>query len=115
MRAIGTNSTTTTTTTTTTVWRWNSPIPYLFGGLALMLGLITIALILLICSRRKPVRSSTPSGGGAGEGKPISDEADLQPKVLVIMAGNNKPTFLAIPISSSTDKKQSTTGDDDLV
>ncbi|KAI8541793.1 hypothetical protein RHMOL_Rhmol08G0089500 [Rhododendron molle] len=99
MRPVSTNS-----TTNRTVWRLNSPIPYLFGGLALMLGLITIALILLICSHRKQAHS-TPSGD-AGDGKrPRTDEADLRPKILVIMAGNTKPTFLATPISSSTEKK----------
>lgn len=29
---------------------WQSPVPYLFGGLAAMLGLITLALLILACS-----------------------------------------------------------------
>ncbi|XP_020595966.1 uncharacterized protein LOC110035968 [Phalaenopsis equestris] len=29
---------------------WRSPVPYLFGGIAAMLGLITFALLVLVCS-----------------------------------------------------------------
>ncbi|EMS55522.1 hypothetical protein TRIUR3_12089 [Triticum urartu] len=29
---------------------WQSPVPYLFGGLAAMLGLIALALLILACS-----------------------------------------------------------------
>ncbi|EMS45822.1 hypothetical protein TRIUR3_28536 [Triticum urartu] len=29
---------------------WQSPVPYLFGGLAAMLGLIAFALLILACS-----------------------------------------------------------------
>ncbi|KAL0453572.1 UNVERIFIED_CONTAM: protein GLUTAMINE DUMPER 3 [Sesamum latifolium] len=29
---------------------WHSPVPYLFGGLAAMLGLIAFALLILACS-----------------------------------------------------------------
>ncbi|KAL6567841.1 hypothetical protein OROGR_001509 [Orobanche gracilis] len=30
--------------------QWHSPVPYLFGGLAAMLGLIAFALLILACS-----------------------------------------------------------------
>ncbi|XP_008789699.2 protein GLUTAMINE DUMPER 5 [Phoenix dactylifera] len=86
---------------------WHSPVPYLFGGLAAMLGLIAFALFILACSYWK--LSGYFEGGdgdtenrGAG-GKPGADPVakppeSFEPRIVVIMAG--KPTFLATPISS---------------
>ncbi|GMI84203.1 hypothetical protein HRI_002089600 [Hibiscus trionum] len=93
---------------------WHSPVPYLFGGLAAMLGLIAFALLILACSYWKLSGYLENDGEGssgqadgdleAGEGK--GDDARLravmEPKVLVIMAGEVKPTFLATPIGSSS-------------
>ncbi|KAE8711278.1 Protein GLUTAMINE DUMPER 1 [Hibiscus syriacus] len=93
---------------------WQSPVPYLFGGLAAMLGLIAFALLILACSYWKlsgyleDDGSSEQAEGDleAREGKGGDDGARLrpvmEPKVLVIMAGQVKPTFLATPIGSST-------------
>ncbi|KAG2699283.1 hypothetical protein I3843_07G184900 [Carya illinoinensis] len=87
---------------------WHSPIPYLFGGLAAMLGLIAFALLILACSYWR--LSGYLEGDGAAErdleaaeGK--SDDTQKPPtvfedKILVIMAGEVKPTFLATPMSS---------------
>lgn len=88
---------------------WHSPVPYLFGGLAAMLGLIAFALLILACSYWKLSGyddQNDESGterdletGDYGKGdqtqkpKPIWEE-----KFLVIMAGQAKPTFLATPI-----------------
>ncbi|KAL4325165.1 hypothetical protein GQ457_11G018310 [Hibiscus cannabinus] len=100
---------------------WHSPVPYLFGGLAAMLGLIAFALLILACSywklsgyleNEREGSSGQPEidleagdGDGDGEGKG-GDFARLrpvmEPKVLVIMAGEVKPTFLATPIGSSS-------------
>ncbi|KAK9924795.1 hypothetical protein M0R45_033146 [Rubus argutus] len=96
---------TTTSSTTRSVVRhpWKSPIPYLFGGLALMLLLIFVALIILVWSHRK--RSS--SGEDDHEEKPTKPmnntvfDAD-QPKIVVIInAGEDKPTHLATPVAST--------------
>ncbi|XP_050371816.1 protein GLUTAMINE DUMPER 3 [Argentina anserina] len=89
---------------------WHSPVPYLFGGLAAMLGLIAFALLILACSYWKLsgyLENSENDGERdleAGEGGK-GDEAQKAPpvfeeKILVIMAGDAKPTFLATPISS---------------
>ncbi|GMJ15588.1 hypothetical protein HRI_005228000 [Hibiscus trionum] len=96
---------------------WHSPVPYLFGGLAAMLGLIAFALLLLACSYWRLSGYLENEGEGsseqaesdleAGEGKggdgtrlrPV-----MEPKVLVIMAGEVKPTFLATPIGSSSSR-----------
>ncbi|TKY74825.1 GLUTAMINE DUMPER 3 [Spatholobus suberectus] len=90
---------------------WHSPVPYLFGGLAAMLGLIAFALLILACSYWKlsgqlqseeNAERDIESVGGEKQG----DSANKDPvkvyeeKILVIMAGDEKPTFLATPKSS---------------
>lgn len=90
---------------------WHSPVPYLFGGLAAMLGLIAFALLILACSYWK-LSGYLDSGDGAGDrdleaGDGKGDDEKKTPpvfeeKILVIMAGQAKPTFLATPVSSRT-------------
>lgn len=91
---------------------WHSPVPYLFGGLAAMLGLIAFALLILACSYWK--LSGDMEGERdieAGDSKPDKHEKDLAPvfeeKYLVIMAGQAKPTFLATAVSSSFGSRSS--------
>lgn len=88
---------------------WHSPAPYLFAGVAAMLGLIAFALLLLACSYWKR-SSQTRDGGddpesGSGE-KSTGDVVKVVPifeeKVVVIMAGDLNPSFLATPISSKS-------------
>ncbi|KAL2490126.1 Protein GLUTAMINE DUMPER 2 [Forsythia ovata] len=97
----------------TTIQRspWHSPVPYLFGGLAAMLGLIAFALLILACSYWK----LSDQMNGAGEGERDVEAGDdqkgenttaamatlpFEEKIVVIMAGDVKPTFLATPMSS---------------
>ncbi|XP_044472255.1 protein GLUTAMINE DUMPER 2-like isoform X2 [Mangifera indica] len=86
---------------------WHSPVPYLFGGLAAMLGLIAFALLVLACSYSK--LSGYLEGNGeldleAGEGKNDGEikkpPQPVEEKILVIMAGEMRPTFLAMPMPS---------------
>ncbi|KAL2338596.1 hypothetical protein Fmac_013042 [Flemingia macrophylla] len=87
---------------------WHSPVPYLFGGLAAMLGLIAFALLILACSYWK--LSGYLEGNGesnpdveAAQGKtPQQPQRLYEDKILVIMAGQDNPTFLATPTLSST-------------
>ncbi|KAK6129790.1 hypothetical protein DH2020_036464 [Rehmannia glutinosa] len=85
---------------------WQSPVPYLFGGLAAMLGLIAFALLILACSYWKlsgRVHGGDDGGGDAekGDGGPDTKTSTFfEEKFLVIMAGEVKPTFLATPTSS---------------
>ncbi|GLT56907.1 hypothetical protein SLA2020_299200 [Shorea laevis] len=96
---------------------WHSPVPYLFGGLAAMLGLIAFALLILACSYWRlsgrldnGEREDRDLESGEKEG---TEDAAKQPtvyeeKILVIMAGQEKPTYLATPIickASSFNKK----------
>ncbi|XP_044506786.1 protein GLUTAMINE DUMPER 2-like [Mangifera indica] len=85
----------------------NSPVPYLLAGLGLMLVLIAIAVTILSCSCRK---SRTTSAGGdrdhQGEEKSVNKQvatmqSEMEPKIVVIMAGDDNPTYLAKPTASS--------------
>ncbi|KAM7510211.1 hypothetical protein LguiB_009086 [Lonicera macranthoides] len=93
---------TNTTGTAVAMHRWNSPVPYLFGGLALMLGLIALALIILACSYKKPPNnSSNDDAEEEKSAKPVRVlQPEWEPKIVVIMAGDNNPTYLAEPISA---------------
>lgn len=90
---------------------WNSPVPYLFGGLAAMLGLIALALLTLACTywRLNGYLQSTGTNGeqnsnsASQTGKaPTGGDAQMAPPVqehvAVIMAGEAKPTYLATPV-----------------
>ncbi|KAL5208652.1 hypothetical protein ABZP36_033087 [Zizania latifolia] len=91
---------------------WQSPVPYLFGGLAAMLGLIALSLLALACSYWQLAGSSDGGGGGqAGEESRADGEKDSaaggagaagawRGHVVVIMAGDEQPTFLATPAST---------------
>lgn len=86
-------------TISTPFWNWNSPLPYLFGGLALMLLLISVALIILACSYRK--RASNSDEEKSMQKPESTKAADIGPKFVVILAGEENPTHLAIPIPNS--------------
>ncbi|KAM3297589.1 hypothetical protein ACQJBY_039482 [Aegilops geniculata] len=88
---------------------WQSPVPYLFGGLAAMLGLIALALLILACSYWKLSgyldgdREGQAAGDADGEKGSASGAArpamDFLEHVVVIMAGDERPTFLAKPVT----------------
>ncbi|CAA6670294.1 unnamed protein product [Spirodela intermedia] len=90
---------------------WRPPVPYLFGILAAMLGLIAFTL-LLACSYWKlsgyveqensgGSGGHTESGEGQGENGDAAKATWTPPKqrIVEIMAWNEKPSFLAIPVS----------------
>lgn len=85
----------------------NSPVPYLLAGVGVMLVLIAFALIVLTWSYLK---ERTPEGqennrSVLGDGrknertKDVSYNSDAQDdlRIIVIMAGDEKPTFIAKP------------------
>lgn len=87
--------------TTPAVHAGNSPIPYLFSGLGLMFGLVAVALMILACSYRKSSSSSASTDPEAQE-KSVQQgqmKAEMEPKIVVIMAGDDSPTYLAMPVS----------------
>nr|KJB55151.1 hypothetical protein B456_009G065800 [Gossypium raimondii] len=80
---------------------WHSPVPYLFGGLAAMLGLIAFALLILACSYwRLSGRLDNNSEGGDVERDVESgeNEGDSTKQVKVYEEKILKPTFLATPV-----------------
>ncbi|KAI3709154.1 hypothetical protein L2E82_38913 [Cichorium intybus] len=92
---------------------WQSPVPYLFGGLAAMFVLLAFALLVVVYSYWKLSSSSdngvgvedgdVENGNGGGNSKAKNSiDYQLHPvakeKYLVIMAGETKPTFLAAPV-----------------
>lgn len=91
---------------------WQSPVPYLFGGLAAMLGLIAFALLILACSYWKlsGYLDAGTDRDGAGSGADgdqkgsaagaVRPAEGFQEHVVVIMAGEDRPTFLAMPAAS---------------
>nr|BAE99741.1 hypothetical protein [Arabidopsis thaliana] len=81
---------------------WHSPVPYLFGGLAAMLGLIVFALLILACSYWRLSSSGEEDGQNVDEEKESrsGDKAAngaYEEKFLVIMAGEDLPRYLATP------------------
>ncbi|RDX94274.1 Protein GLUTAMINE DUMPER 2, partial [Mucuna pruriens] len=98
---------------------WHSPIPYLFGGLATIMALISLALFMLACSYwRLTTTQHTHFENNSNINNDVVKDTDDDPQnkdppkvhdhnILVIMAGDHKPTFLATPScpnSSSSDK-----------
>ncbi|XP_074559446.1 protein GLUTAMINE DUMPER 3-like [Curcuma longa] len=84
---------------------WHSPVAFLFGGLAAMLGLIAFALLILACSYWK--LSGYLDAGDSGAELYVKPSPVLvaappcyEEKVVVIMAGEEKPTQLATPVAS---------------
>jgi len=105
--ATTTSSSTSSSPTSPIVSPWHSPIPYLFGGLAIIMALISMALFILACSYWRLTRSShqrdlenvNTSSNKEGDDDPQQKEHPLvyEEKILVIMAGDHQPTFLATP------------------
>uniref|UniRef100_A0ACD6A8B3 Uncharacterized protein n=1 Tax=Avena sativa TaxID=4498 RepID=A0ACD6A8B3_AVESA len=75
---------------------WRTPTPYLFLGFALMMGLIAVALLVLVCTRRKPTASSRRGTAESASARGAMAPLDREPKVIVIMAGDDFPSFIAI-------------------
>ncbi|CAN6177459.1 unnamed protein product [Urochloa humidicola] len=78
---------------------WRTPTPYLFLGVAAMMGVIVVALLVLLCTRRRASSrqleeeaDNDKASPARGLLLPLDREA---PRVVVIMAGDRAPTFLA--------------------
>ncbi|CAI9752779.1 unnamed protein product [Fraxinus pennsylvanica] len=85
--------------------RWKSPVPYLFGGLALMLGLVAFALMILACSSyRKSSNTGESSDAEEKMAKPIDRvlQPEMEQRIVVIMAGETIPSYLAKPAGAAS-------------
>jgi hypothetical protein len=96
------------TTITNEIKISKSPIPYLFISLTLMIVLVSVALVILLCSFRK--RGSSQSSNSDEEMKQVIFKINSEPEILVIMAGEDKPTFIAKPIINSSSLHNCTCG-----
>uniref|UniRef100_A0A0D9WSC3 Uncharacterized protein n=1 Tax=Leersia perrieri TaxID=77586 RepID=A0A0D9WSC3_9ORYZ len=74
---------------------WMTPTPYLFLGFALMMGLIAVALLVLVCTRRKHHHGGAGDEESSAAAVKVMVPLDREPKVVVIMAGDTAPSFLA--------------------
>lgn len=79
------------------VWimKWNSEIPYLYAGLAMVMCLIAVALIMLTCSTVKDSFNGNEGSESSSSSNVINIPTYSEPKIVVIMAGDNTPTYLA--------------------
>ncbi|XP_052183576.1 protein GLUTAMINE DUMPER 4-like [Diospyros lotus] len=76
------------------ILQWNTPLPYLYGGLALVLGLIAVSLLCLACSGEKNL---PPSETAAAEKAALPPGEET--RIVVVMAGDDLPTHVAKPVS----------------
>lgn len=62
-----------------------------------MLVLVALALIILACSYKK-----SPSSNHSGNS--VRPVPEMEPKIVVIMAGDNNPSYLAKPTIRRTEQ-----------
>ncbi|XP_051196406.1 protein GLUTAMINE DUMPER 6 [Lolium perenne] len=77
---------------------WSTPTPYLFMGFAIVMSLIAVALAVLLCSRRKEGRRGEEEmiiPAGMMSVRVLAPLDRESPKVVVVMAGDDAPSFLA--------------------
>jgi hypothetical protein len=79
---------------------WSTPTPYLFIGFAIVMSLIAVALAELLCSRRKEGQSREEdqeviAQAGMMSVRVLAPLDRESPKVIVVMAGDDAPSFLA--------------------
>ncbi|KAF2312286.1 hypothetical protein GH714_032150 [Hevea brasiliensis] len=87
---------------------WKSPIPYLFGGFAVMFGLVAMALIILVCYYETSPSNSPPDDVDEAQKKSHLSmrPLEMEPKIVVIMAGDYNPTYLANPVPCTCQSHQ---------
>ncbi|KAL7101131.1 hypothetical protein ACP275_08G036800 [Erythranthe tilingii] len=83
-----------------TLW-WNSPFTFIFSGLALMLGIIPVVLMLVACSYIRSSDQSQSSSISNEKSELRAFHSEMEPGVVVIMAGEKNPTHLAKPVAAA--------------
>lgn len=96
-----------------TFWRFDYRNGYVFGGMFLAILMLIIILSIAVCLEWR--RRSSTSGGdrrveiGVYSTKTAralhngDDETNVSPKTVVIMAGDELPTYLATPAADTID------------
>ncbi|GLJ30558.1 hypothetical protein SUGI_0605050 [Cryptomeria japonica] len=75
-----------------------SPAPYVLCGVSAMLALVAFLLILLVCYFHKTMGEDHITGDCSLHVKNIDSQEEK--RVMVIMAGEDKPTFLPKPLAT---------------
>lgn len=93
---------------------WHTPVPYIFGGVGAMIALLAFAVFILACSNWKKSRGSSAEnifrssdiresnfGLNGQNNETVKNTITSCPndgdKVVVIMAGDKNPSFMATP------------------
>jgi len=81
-----------------------SPVPYLVGGLVAMFVVIIFAVIILALSYFKECTAGNAENEDGGKNEKRGDMTELsdekgEMRVIVIMAGNQKPTQVSLVFS----------------
>lgn len=82
---------------------WHTPVPYLFGGFGAVMILIAAALVVLACSHWRSTRARSSDMSSLSE-RPVIVQLAVEPGMVVIMAGDSKPSFIAKPFSLAEDE-----------
>ncbi|KAM7277943.1 hypothetical protein ACFE04_005077 [Oxalis oulophora] len=82
------------------LFQWNTPLPYIFIFLMLVFGIIAVSLLILACCHKK----SSAEDHSCEEKEEKSQEivenpASKLPEVVVILAGDDRPRFVAKPVA----------------
>lgn len=77
-----------------------SPVFYVFGGIALLLAIIAVSLFVLACLNLKRRRQRRLPSFDQEKQVPrvaLSVCQNQEDRIVVIMAGENRPTCIAVP------------------
>lgn len=94
-------------------WQWNTPLPYLYCGTAIILAIIASSLLFLLCSYKDDPAAAAVSDSmadredGGDEKKKQEMEIrvlDPEPKVVVVFGGDGKPLYVARPQTCNNNK-----------
>ncbi|KAK9116414.1 hypothetical protein Sjap_015361 [Stephania japonica] len=88
---------------------WHTPLPFLFGGIAAAILLIAVSLVILLCTNYRSSSSSSSSSFTTHDidvekarAQPSMMPSQMQePKFVVVMAGNDVPTYIAKPFAAT--------------
>nr|GLL18468.1 pre-mRNA-splicing factor CWC15-like [Ipomoea trifida] len=99
-------------------WQWNTPLPYLYCGIAIVVAIIASSVLFLLCSHKDDPVAAVLSDSARADREDGDDKEkekkkqemeirvlDPQPKVVVVFGGDGRPLYVARPQSSSNNNK----------
>ncbi|CAN4086208.1 unnamed protein product [Withania somnifera] len=88
-------------------WQWNSPVPCIYFGLAVIVVTIAFALIFLIfCPQNSTSTEHLVETDEEIKKRYQINFLDPEPKIVVVFAGNDKPLYIAKPLTYSPSAAQ---------